>query len=84
MYKLIGKLPEPKSGWTPGEYKYICQYNPLEQQIEYGNEGYTNKWDATPYNKADESSAGHNICDSLGRESKILKITITQSILPLD
>jgi len=23
VHKLIGKLPKPKSGWTPGNYIYI-------------------------------------------------------------
>ena len=30
IHKWIGKLPKPKAGWTPGKYKYIGPYNPLE------------------------------------------------------
>ena len=35
IHKAIGKLPKPKSGWTPGKYKYMGPYNPLENQLEY-------------------------------------------------
>ena len=33
VHKWIGKLPEPKAGWTQGSYKYMGPYNPLEQQF---------------------------------------------------
>ena len=23
IHKLIGKIPKPKGGWTPGKYKYM-------------------------------------------------------------
>ena len=35
IHKLIGKLPKPKAGWTPGQYKYMGPYNPLDKQLEY-------------------------------------------------
>ena len=35
IHKLIGKLPKPKTGWTPGKYKFMGPYNPLDQQLEY-------------------------------------------------
>ena len=35
IHKLIGKIPKPKAGWTPGKYKYMGPYNPLEKQLEY-------------------------------------------------
>ena len=35
IHKLIGKLPRPKSGWTPGNYKYLGPYNPLEKQVSF-------------------------------------------------
>ena len=31
IHKLIGKLPKPKSGWTPSNYKYMGPYNPLDK-----------------------------------------------------
>ena len=31
IHKLIGKVPRPKAGWTPGNYKYMGPYNPLGQ-----------------------------------------------------
>lgn len=35
IHSLIGKLPKPKSGWTPPGYKYMGPYNPLDKQLEY-------------------------------------------------
>ena len=35
VHKWIGKLPKPKSGWTPGNYKYMGPYNPLHNQLKY-------------------------------------------------
>ena len=37
-HKWIGKLPRPKAGFTPGKYKYMGAYNPLEKQLEYDPE----------------------------------------------
>ena len=34
----IGKLPRPKAGFTPGKYKYMGAYNPLDKQLEYDPE----------------------------------------------
>ena len=31
IHKWIGRLPRPKAGWTPGKYKYMGPYNPLDQ-----------------------------------------------------
>ncbi|MCV6575665.1 MAG: hypothetical protein OIF58_08020, partial [Cohaesibacter sp.] len=30
IHKMIGKLPRPKAGWTPGRYKYMGAYNALD------------------------------------------------------
>ena len=38
IHKAIGKLPRPKAGFTPGKYKYMGQYNPLDQQLEYNKD----------------------------------------------
>ena len=47
--KLIGKLPRPKEGWTPGNYKYMGPYNPLDQQLEYDKDtGEITKWHVKP------------------------------------
>ena len=33
IHKLIGKEPKPKAAWTPGNYKYMGPYNPLDEQL---------------------------------------------------
>ena len=38
IHKWIGKLPRPKAGFTPGKYKYMGVYNPLDEQLEYDPE----------------------------------------------
>ena len=30
IQKAIGRLPKPKGGWTPGKYKYMGPYSPLD------------------------------------------------------
>lgn len=30
---MSGKIPRPKAGWTPGKYKYMEPYNPLEKSM---------------------------------------------------
>ena len=32
IHKFIGKIPKPKGGWTPSDYKYLGPYNPLEKK----------------------------------------------------
>ena len=55
IHKWIGKLPRPKAGWTPGNYKYMGAYNPLDKQLEYDPEtGEVLRWFVMPYNKVDE------------------------------
>lgn len=34
IHKAIGKIPKSKTGWTPGKYKYMGLYNPLDKQRE--------------------------------------------------
>ena len=68
VHALIGKLPKPKGGWTPGKYKYMGPYNPLEKQLEYDKDtGEVTKWNVKPYNKVDEISAYHDICYDMGK-----------------
>ena len=63
IHKWIGKLPRPKAGFTPGKYKYMGAYNPLDKQLEYDPEtGEVLKWKVLPYNKVDEISAYYDIC----------------------
>ena len=68
IHKLIGKLPRPKAGWTPGKYKYMGAYNPLDKQLEYDkNTGEVTKWHVQPYNEVDRISAHHDICYDMGK-----------------
>ena len=68
IHKCIGKLPRPKAGFTPGKYKYMGAYNPLDEQLEYDPEtGEVLKWKVMPYNKVDEISAYHDICYDMGK-----------------
>ena len=68
IHKLIGKLPKPKSGWTPSNYKYMGPYNPLDKQLEYDKDtGDVIKWHVQPYNKVDEIAAHHDICYDMGK-----------------
>ena len=53
---------------TPGKYKYMGAYNPLDKQLEYDPEtGEVLRWHVMPYNKVDEVSAYHDICYDMGR-----------------
>ena len=68
IHKWIGKLPRPKAGWTPGKYKYMGAYNPLDKQLEYDPEtGEVLRWHVMPYSKVDEVSGYHDICYDMGR-----------------
>ena len=72
IHKLIGKLPKPKAGWTPGKYKYMGPYNPLDKQLSYDpNTGEVTEWRVRPYNKVDEIAAYHDICYDMGRPKVI-------------
>ena len=68
IHKMIGKLPKPKAGFTPGNYKYMGPYNPLSDQLTYNPEtGQVLKWKVKPYNKVDEIAAHHDICYDMGK-----------------
>jgi len=68
IHKWIGKLPKPKAGWTPGRYKYMGPYNPLDEQLSYNPEtGEVIEWKVKPYNKVDEIAAYHDICYDMGK-----------------
>ena len=71
IHKLIGKIPRPKSGWTPGNYKYLGPYNPLESQVSYGeNTGDIRQIHVEPKNKLDEIAMKHDICYSVNPQNK--------------
>ena len=58
IHSLIGKLPKPKAGWTPTNYKYMGPFNPLDKQLEFDPETVEiTKWIGPPFNKVDEISA---------------------------
>ena len=68
IHKWIGKLPRPKAGFTPGKYKYMGAYNPLDKQLEYDPETEeVLKWKVLPFNIVDEISAYHDICYDMGK-----------------
>ena len=65
--KMIGKIPKPKGGWTPSDYKYLGPYNPLNKQLKYDPEtGEGLSWYVKPKNKVDEIAAYHDICYDRG------------------
>ena len=67
VHKLIGYLPKPKAGFTPGKYKHMGPYNPLDKQLEYVSSGGKTKRHVPPYNKIDETAAYHDICYDMGK-----------------
>ena len=67
IHKLIGKLPRPKGGFIPFDYKYLGPYNPLESQLEHDVEGNITKFHVKPKNKVDRIAAEHDVCYTIGR-----------------
>ena len=68
IHKTIRKLPRLKAGFTPGKYKYMEPYNPLDQQLEYNEDtGEIAIWHVKPYNKVDEIAAYHDVCYDMGK-----------------
>ena len=71
IHKLIGKIPRPKSGWTPITYKYLGPYNPLSSQVSFDeNTGDIQQIHTQPINKLDEISMNHDICYSINPLNK--------------
>ena len=69
IHKLFGKVRKPKAGWTPGNYKYMGPYNPLNEQLTYDPKtGEVLEWKVKPYNKIDEIAAYHDICYDRGND----------------
>ena len=81
IHKWIGKLRKPKAGWTPGKYKYMGPYNPLEKQLTYNPEtGEVTEWKVKPYNKVDEIAAHQDICYDMGRNKGDCDEEMVQSL----
>ena len=81
IHNWIGKLPKPKAGWTPGSYKYMGPYNPLDKQLTYDPEtGKVTDWKVKPYNKVDEIAAYHDICYDMGRNKGDCDKEMVQSL----
>ena len=81
IHKWIGKLPKPKAGWTPGKYKYMGPYNPLDKQLNYDPEtGKVTEWRVKPYNKVDEIAAYHDICYDMGKNKGDCDREMVQSL----
>ena len=53
IHKMIGKIPKPKGGWTPTDYKYP-------------ETGEVLSWYVKPKHKVDEIAAYHDICYDRG------------------
>ena len=51
IHKWIGKLPGPKAGFTPSNFKYMGPYNPVDQQLSCNLETGEVEWKVKPYNK---------------------------------
>ena len=68
IHKAIGKLPRPKAGFTPGKYKFMGPYNPLDKQLRYDPQtGEVIEWKVKPHNRVDEIAAYHDICYDMGK-----------------
>ena len=82
VHKWIGKLPNPKAGWTPGKYKYMVgPCNRLEKQLSYNPEtGEVTEWKVKPYNKVDEIAAYHDICYDMERNKGDCDKEMVQSL----
>lgn len=74
IHKAIGRAPKPAGGWTPGSYKYLGPYNPLEKQLTtknlsgvsvddfYANpSSYIDRVVVPPKNKLDRAAMHHDI-----------------------
>ena len=72
IHKYIGKMPfRPKSGWTPGNYKYLGPYNPLERQVDFDeNTGQIRKISQKLANRLDHIAMQHDICYTINPKNK--------------
>ena len=78
---MIGKIPKPKGGWTPSDYKYLGPYNPLDKQLKYDPKtGKVLSWYVKPKNKVDEIAAYHDICYDRGINKNECDKTMVKSL----
>ena len=71
IHKMIGKIPRAKSGWVPGDYKYLGPYNPLDSQVTFDEKtGEIQKIHTQPKNKLDEIAMKHDICYTVNPQNK--------------
>ena len=71
IHKLIDKIPRPKSGWTPGNYKYLGPYNPLDKQVDFDPDtGEIRQIHVEPKNELDRIAMNHDICYSVNPQNK--------------
>ena len=69
IHSIIEKLPKPKGGFTPLNYKYMGPYNPLQDQLKYNKDtGEIIEYYVKPENKLDEISAHHDVCYDHGQK----------------
>ena len=81
IHKMIGKIPNPKSGWTPGNYKFMGPYNPLQDQLKYDPKtGEVLEWKIKPYNKVYEIANHHDICYDMGKNKGDCDRQMVQSL----
>ena len=66
---MIGKLPQPKSGFVIPYLKYTGPYNPLHEQLDEYDKPLAGQ---EPYNAVDAISMRHDICyrDNETKEGK--------------
>ena len=71
IYKAIGKLPKPKSGFTLPGHKYTGPYNPLDQQLRFDpNTGEILEFYVKPSGKTDAVAAQHDVDYSICEKQK--------------
>ena len=81
IHSLIGKLPRPKKGYTPGSYKFMGPYNDLGSQLDYNPKtGEIIKYNVKPHNKVDEISANHDVCYDMGKNKGECDRTMVKSL----
>ena len=74
IYKLIGKLPRPKKGFTLPGYNYAGPYNPLDKQLKFDpNTGEILEIYQQPSGKMDKVAMVYDVQYSLCGDNKKCK-----------
>jgi len=71
IHSVIGKLTQPKGGFTLPSHKYTCPYNPLDQQLDSNNKPISGQ---EPFYQVDVIALKHDICyrdhnDKIGKKN---------------